>query len=690
MTRRQILSLLAVPEARAAYRDYSRCLPDHLRERALRAYAARNREIAKLTTAEAIRARQKWARTTFLKLVGDLPERAPLNARSFGTIERDGYKIEKILYESVPQFHIPANLYIPTTGKPPYPGVLFQMGHTNNGKAGDTYQWCCQGLARLGFLVLGFDPMGQGERIYYPGSTPTRTRLQSSDDEHTTPGRQMLLMGDTCSRLQLWDAIRSLDYLAAHPLVDPKRIGGTGQSGGATLTMLLAAADDRLAAAAIMMGNTENFACADFNPPGSADDAEQNLVGGAPAGLDRWDLLYPLAPKPLLIEVSAKDFFGTYSASYISSGTEEFGKLHGVYTTLGAPGRISWNETPLPHGLSYDSRLKVYSWFGRWLKGESKEIVEDPHTDPERDATLYVSPVGSVVKSFGGKTPFQLNRERKVERRPVPLDALLAVKRPSAGLRGTVLRRVPSRGLDIEAWEVNSDTKVWIPAFVMLPRKSDDSKPVVVSLETGGRNLRWREGDLYQNMALQGCPVCAADVRGIGDLAPEFSHGFPGYARKHEEEENYAWGSLMMGEPLVGQRVTDILALVQALANHPALAGRKVRLAAQGKLTVPAIFAAALTPRIDSLYLADPLISFRGIVDSEHYSVSFANFVPKILLTTDLPELVAGLAPRAVTLAGTVDATGRAAPEDAVQANYQGGHVRIVARGEWKAENLMG
>ena len=121
--------------------------------------------------------------------------------------------------------------------------------------------------------------MGQGERVYYPGSALQRTRLKSSDDEHTTPGRQMLLIGDTCARMQLWDAMRSLDYLAAHPLADPKRLASTGQSGGATLTMLLAAVDDRLAAAAVSMGNTENFACANFNPPGSTDDAEQDLVG---------------------------------------------------------------------------------------------------------------------------------------------------------------------------------------------------------------------------------------------------------------------------------------------------------------------------------------------------------------------------------------------------------------------------
>ena len=189
-----------------------------------------------------------------------------------------------------PNFHVSGNLYIPTTGNPPYPGVLFQMGHTTNGKAGDLYQRCCQGLARLGYLVLGFDPMGQGERIYYPVEGGMRSRL-GADEEHTYPGRQMLLKGISSVRLQTWDAVRSLDYLAAHPLVDPKRLASTGQSGGGTNTMLLAAIDDRLSVAAVSSGNTENVACANFNPPGSTDDAEQDLAGSGPLGFDRWDLL---------------------------------------------------------------------------------------------------------------------------------------------------------------------------------------------------------------------------------------------------------------------------------------------------------------------------------------------------------------------------------------------------------------
>jgi hypothetical protein len=108
-------------------------------------------------------------------------------------------------------------------------------------------------------------------------------------------------------------------------------------------------------------------------------------------------------------------------------------------------------------------------------------------------------------------------------------------------------------------------------------------------------------------------------------------------------------------------------------------------------MTAPAVFAAALAPRIDSLYLAGGLISYRSIVESENYSYSLANFVPSLLRHTDLPDVVAGMTPRRVTLAGSVDATGSAAPERVVSEIYKAaGNARIVERGEWSAEALVG
>jgi hypothetical protein len=121
--------------------------------------------------------------------------------------------------------------------------------------------------------------------------------------------------------------------------------------------------------------------------------------------------------------------------------------------------------------------------------------------------------------------------------------------------------------------------------------------------------------------------------------------------------------------------VADILALVAGLRKHSALGSRPVVVAARSKLTVPAIFAAALDSDISELYLERGLVSFRSIVDTEIYDHSFANFVPQLLRHTDLPDVVATLAPRRVRLAGTVDAGGNRMDGAAVRHIYPGSHI---------------
>jgi dienelactone hydrolase len=703
MTRREALSLSAMltlcPTAARGqsaypglqYRDYWQCLPDFLGALAAQSYALRNLEIQKLQDAPAINKRQRWVRDTFWTLVGGRPQRTPLNVRRLGSFERPGYRVEKLLYDSRVDFHISANLYIPLKFQPPFPGVLFQMGHTRNGKAGDDYQRCCQALAQLGYLVLGFDPMGQGERVYYPAAGQVETRLANPDAEHTTPGRQLLLTGDTCARLQVWDAVRSLDYLAAHPLVDPQRIASAGHSGGGTLTMLLAAADERLAAAVVCMGNTENVACAHFVSPGSTDDAEQNLIGAGPVGFDRWDLLYPLAPKPLWIGVSDVDAYGTYSPNYISSGWEEFEKLRAVYQVLGRSDQLSWYSTQLPHGLNFGCRMQIYNFLARSLKHDAQPVEEEPPVAPEPDATLSVSESGNVVRTFGGQTPFTLNRSRTRERQPASLEELLRVDRPGRDVRANLLgRETTSRRVAIELIEFHPSEHVWLPARLYRPPATDTSRPVVIALEPGGRNSHWRETELYHQLALAGCVVCVPDLRGIGDLRPRVSPGFPPYSRQHQEEEHYAWSSLILGKPLLGQRVTDVLTVAAALRADPTLASRKLRVAATGQLTLAALFAAALDPKIDEIYLAAPLVSYRDIVETENYSFPFAGFLPGVLLHTDLPDVAASLAPRRVSLAGTVNARGRTMDVAEVRKIYgNSSHLTVKPEALWDVDSLV-
>ncbi len=677
--------------ARGLYRDYSRCLPDFLTGLAREAAKRRDTAIAKLSTAEAIAARQRWVTKTFWELVGGMPERTPLNMRTTGSFERSGYRVEKLVYESQPGLLVSANLYIPTTGKPPYPGVLFQMGHSTNGKAYVQYQRCCQSLAKLGYIVLGFDPMGQGERTYFPGPQPFVTRLDA-DEEHTRPGRQMLLKGDSSTRLQTWDAVRSLDVLAAHPLVDPKRLASTGQSGGGTNTMLLAAVDPRLAVAAISCPNTENVAIADFNSPGSTDDAEQNLVGSGPLGFDRWDLVYPLAPKPLLVAVSERDFFGTYSPRYISNGLEEFGKLQKIYRTMGQPDHIRWYATPLPHGLAYEMRMEIYRWMERWLQPQPRTIEQEPETNPEPDEQLFVSPHGSLVADLGSTTPFIMNRQLQVKRTPIDLIRLIGydVPPPSPPLKPLAETRYNS--VRIEAVEFPSAPAVWVPAWIFRPLKDDPSKPILILLEPGGR-VSWREDGLYDQLASEGYTVCAPDLRNQGDLRPEFGRGVRGHADLHNSEEHYAWSSLILGKPLLGQRVADIQAIVQGIRSRPEWAGRPIAIAASGFTTVPALFAAAIDKRLDRLYFSGSLISFEDLCQEQDYRQPFGNFVPDLLLHTDLPAIATDLVPAPITLAGAVDGAGRPLAIERIRKAYptsgSSAHIRLEAEPRWDAAAIL-
>ena len=681
MTRRQLfgtaLALAAGPlrfragaQAPIGYRDYFRCLPDYLSALAADAYSRRNARVAALESAEAIREYQAWARRTFLELAGPLPERTPLGLRTTGAFERPAYRVEKVVYESRPGFFVTADLYLPKDGTAPHPGVLFQMGHSGNGKGYDLYQRCCQGLVQLGYVVLAFDPMGQGERIYYPRPGELRTRLRSVDDEHTIPGGRCCCWGRRPPVCNCGMPCAAWMCLASHPLVDRARLASTGQSGGATLTMLLAAADPRLAAAAVCSGNTENFACNPFLPPGSADDAEQDLVASGPRAFDRWDLLWPLAPKPLLVATSARDFFGTYSPSYESSGREEFAKLARAYAAMGAPGNLGQFETPLPHGLSYSFRVAVYNWFERHLKGSEREITEEPPTKPEADEPLWCGPTGSAVRDFGSKTPFLLFSEQArgvhTPDRPADLRALLGMDAAGAAPRLEVRGATRYSDCNVQAVEVNTAAKVWAPAWLFTPRR--EWTKLLLIIEPSGRNGPWREGDLYPLLAGQGIAVCAADVRGVGDLAPQFGPGAAGYAREHQNEENYAWASLILGHSLLGQRAADIIGMAQALGQaHP---NASITVAARGVMTVPALCAAALEPRIVKLYLAQHLVSWRALVEAENYTCPLANFVPGVLAATDLPQIAQQMAPRQVIVAGLVDAAGRPlAPADSPYAD---------------------
>src|SRR5947208_1261619 len=128
-------------------------------------------------------------------------------------------------------------------------GVISPCGHSTNGKAAAAYQILHINLAKRGFVVLTYDPVGQGERSQFWDAARGRSRFNLTCGEHAVLGNPLYLLGTSLARYRIVDGMRGLDYLAARPEVDPRRLGCVGNSGGGPLTAYIAALDPRVLAA---------------------------------------------------------------------------------------------------------------------------------------------------------------------------------------------------------------------------------------------------------------------------------------------------------------------------------------------------------------------------------------------------------------------------------------------------------
>ena len=248
------------------------------------AYAALDRRLKayeQLKTADEIRAYQAKLRSFFLEQIGGLPERTLLNAQTVGTIDADGYRIEKVIFESQPQHHVTANFYIPG-GNGPFPGVIVSSGHSRTAKTADYNPRFGIALATHGLAALCFDPIGQGERsqILNDDGQP---QFGSTTREHFLIGVGATLVGRNTARYRIWDAMRAIDYLCERPEIDPAKIGMTGCSGGGTLTSYVMALDDRVACAAPACYLTTFRRLIETIGP---QDAEQNIFGQLGFGME--------------------------------------------------------------------------------------------------------------------------------------------------------------------------------------------------------------------------------------------------------------------------------------------------------------------------------------------------------------------------------------------------------------------
>ena len=670
-------------------RDFWNDWPDYITRNMNQSRESRRALLTTIRSKAQVEARNSAVRSQLWQLLGGRPEETPLNPRITGTIKRTNYRIEKLVFESMPAIYVTANLYVPTTGKPPYPAILAPIGHSPNGKAAIRYQYTYQNLARKGYVVLTWDPFGQGERIQYLQPGTNHTRFHAVSMEHTQAGRPMTLFGDGLALYLAWDGIRGLDYLLTRPEVDPQRIGCTGQSGGGTMTMFLGALDPRIHAAVAIEGAFANEAGPYYDPPGAISDAETDLVGSLPLGMDRGDLLAAFAPKPLLVCYTKNDEGETYGPMNTQAIQENYEELTRFYGILGASEKVSLFAGDLPHGMDFFSRRAIYGWFNRWFD-KMDAGVEEAEYDAAPDSSLNVTSSGQVSTSLGGRSIVQLNTDRAAKLLPPSeftnsendpsrarekvrgqLAALLALPREKSALRPQILSSNIRKGQRIEEFQFESEPDVRIVGWFIAPRDARSTHPCVLYISNGFADDVVAEPSSFDSILSAGHAVCAIAVRGTGLSTPRPPKGGPVFYQQMDLSERFAWTNLVLGTSVMGQRVWDILRAVDYLAIGPDVTPSQIRIIGQEEAGIAALMAAALDDRVCSALLTRMVVSYMSIVHSTQYSLALEWFVPGILRQFDLPDIAASISPRPVWIMNAVDASGSVLSLKDVQTTYR-------------------
>jgi hypothetical protein len=292
----------------------------------------RSQAVAKINTRAAAEQRAAWARRQVLQLIGGLPEeRGTLNVRSYGSLNGDGFRVEKIVYDSLPGFHVTANLCLPTGQHGPYPAILFTPGHGPDGKA-EAYT-LGGNFARNGIALLAWDPIGQGERLQYFDPATGKSKVGHPTGEHSEASIQTMLLGDQISRYFVWDAMRGIDYLTSRHDIDAGRIGALGCSGGGTDTAYLAALDSRVKVAGVACYITSFDALLSSIGP---QDAEQSIPNFISSGLDFPDWIEMFAPRPYAVISTTEDMFP------FAGARQSYGEAKRIYSLYGAGDHLQW------------------------------------------------------------------------------------------------------------------------------------------------------------------------------------------------------------------------------------------------------------------------------------------------------------------------------------------------------------
>ncbi|HEY7498209.1 MAG TPA: hypothetical protein VH740_06840 [Vicinamibacterales bacterium] len=632
-----------------------------------------NSSLADVTSAAGFAERSAEGRKRFMNMMGlgDLQpagRREPVPFTVTGVLDRPGYRIEKLHYQSLPNLHVTANLYLPKSAASGErrPGVLYLCGHEKNQKV--AYQAHPKKFAELGFPTLIVETVQLGEvtgfhhGCYQEGWFHWYSR------------------GYSPAAIELLNGIRALDLLAARNDVDGTRFGVTGISGGSATTWWVAAADERVKACAPVCG-TATLAAHVYD---RVIDGHCDCMWWPNTALwDLTDVAALIAPRPLLVASANQD--GIFP---IASIHEAYARVERLYRTLGKPEHVRFVETPGGHSYHERSRTAVFSWFLEHLTG--KRIAPTAVGDAETDAGKLESFESLKVYVSGnpsGNRALTIHDELITVAPPPRVETAADVTRARTEIVGKLRadtfnhfpRTAPALAVQEEyALDGGSGTRFaftseegWrLHGIRRQPRSGSGRLPAVVILKSPGEDRL--DSDMFGESISQPWIKIVVEPRGTGETS--WGDDLNWHIRRAT-----AW----LGRSIASMRVWDAMRALGAARALPGVDSAQISIAARGEMTVVALYAALLDGRVTSVLLESPIASQNAA--SQPNGKGPAVEMLNCLRYTDAPHVAGLLYPARVVFSGDVPSTYAWAEELYRKLGSPGTFQRVKTMSEWTA-----
>jgi dienelactone hydrolase len=587
--------------------------------------------------------------------MGSFPDKpCPLEPREIAVLKRDGYRIEKLLFQSRPDVWVTASAYVPEPAKGKLPAALAVHGHWPWARRDPVVQARCLGLVKLGFLVLAVDAFGAGERHPTPGRGAYHGALL---------GSSLWPVGQTLLGLQVYENRRAVDYLLGRPEVDGDRLGITGASGGGNQSMYAGALDERfrVVVPVCSVGNFQAYL--------HAAACVCEILPGVLRFTEEGDVLGLVAPRALMVVSATKDAFqfSVGEAKKSLERTAAIFKLHGAEEKL----RHAIFESG--HDYNREMREAMYGWMTRWLKDEGKgEPIPEPKFEVEKVEDLSCFPDGKRPTAFLFPPTFAA-REAKILLAPFAdkkrdhkeaWEAAAVVMRDR--LRTEVFGDFPklpkqtaqpgkpedADGVRTGMVQLQSEPGMPLPTLLRFKPSIKGKLPTCVLLHLDGKAEALKH-TLAATLVNAGWIVVSPDLRATGDTKP--AGGVVAGAPDHNSAEH----AILVGRPLLGQWAFDVLCLLDWLGQQPGTNRDRIAVVGIGPAGLIALCAAGLFE--DRVAAAAALDGPITLVTEQAYApgTRMGLLAPGILRVGDVPQLAALTVPRPLLIAGGVTSQGK-------------------------------